>query len=87
MKKISWRDLGNYELIFNVSDLYNYTEFAFAIEITDVTPVPLAPPVPELPPGFISPIETIQVLYTLNQTNEPVSYILPETFDYNFDSF
>ena len=42
---------------------------------------------PELPPGFISPLETIEATYTLNQTNDPVSYILPESFDYNFDDY
>ena len=73
--------------MFNVSDMYNYTEFEFTIELINVTPVPLAPPVPELPPKFIMPIETINVNFTVNSTNAPVSYILPESFDYNFDPY
>ena len=69
--------------------MYNFTLFAFAIELIDFTPVALAPPVPELPPFFLTPLEVVTVSYKVNSTepNEPVSYMLPEAFDYNFDLF
>lgn len=87
MDQATWSDLGEYKLMFNVSDMYNYTEFEFTIELINVTPVPEAPPVPELPPKFIMPVEVINVNFTVNATNAPVSYILPESFDYNFDPY
>ena len=87
MDKVNERDLGTYELIFNVSDMYTFSEFYCTVELIDVTPVTLAPPLPELPPKFIMPLERIEVNYTINGTNTPVSYILPDAFDYNFDSF
>jgi hypothetical protein len=87
MGKVTPQDIGVYDLTFIVSDMYTFTEYVFSIELTDLTPMAEAPPVPELPPGFISPIETIQVNYTVNSTNPSVSYILPESFDYNFDSY
>ena len=87
MDQATWSDLGEYKLMFNVSDMYNYTEFEFTIELINVTPVPEAPPVPELPPKFIMPVEVINVNFTVNETNAPVSYILPESFDYNFDPY
>lgn len=79
--------MGTYELIFNVSDMYSFSEFYCTVELINVTPEKLVPPVPELPPKFISPIERIEVNYTVNETNPSVSYILPESFDYNFDKY
>ena len=87
MQRVTLQDIGKYDLTFNVSDMYSFSEYTLTIELTDVTTKPEAPPVPELPPGFISPIETIQVNYTVNETNPVVSYILPDSFDYNFDSY
>ena len=87
MDKVALKDVGTHKLSFKVSDMYSFTEFHFKIEIIDVTPAKLGPPLPELPPKFMSPLENIEVNYKVNETNPSVSYILPESLDYNFDPY
>ena len=89
MDKVGYEHFKEYELIFNVSDMYTFTMYEFSIELIDYTPLPEAPPVPELAPFFLTALETVTVSYNVNSTepNEPVSYMLPEAFDYNFDLF
>ena len=44
-------------------------------------------PIPQLAPYFLSPLETVSVAYLVGSSlpYDPVNYMLPEAFDYNFD--
>jgi hypothetical protein len=69
MGKVTYQDLGKYELNFEVSDVYITVEFpTFIIELYDVTPLPESPPVPELSPFFLTSVEPITATYTINAT-------------------
>ena len=45
--------------------------------------------IPELAPYFLAPIEQLLIAYEVNSSlpYDPVVYVLPEAFDYNFDPF
>ena len=39
LDKVKLGNIKEYDLIFNVSDMYNFTEYYFSIKLKDVTPL------------------------------------------------
>ena len=39
LDKVKLGNIKEYDLIFNVSDMYNFTEYYFSIQLIDVTPL------------------------------------------------